>query len=78
MNCPYCGSNSVMFIRSNNEDRHEEWRCNRCDMPFSANHGYNNETMDDQEYTMECSMCGKETRHRECGMCVTCEQVWNS
>lgn len=78
MECPYCGSHSTTFIRSNNENRYEEWGCDRCGMSFTANHGYNNEALDDPEYSMECSMCGVETRHRACGMCVRCEQVWNS
>ena len=76
MKCPYCGSESVMFIRSNNQDRYEEWRCERCDMPFTADQVYGNEVLYDPESSMECSVCGVETRHRVCGMCVGCEQVW--
>ena len=78
MRCPCCGSSSTNFLRSNDRDRYEEWICDRCGMPFTVDHGYNNELMDEPEYIMECSMCGEETRRRECGMCVNCEQVWNS
>jgi len=74
MNCPYCGSNSVEFIRSDNENRWEQWQCDRCGMPFTANHGY---IEDEHEYIIECSMCGKETKYRACGMCPRCEMVWN-
>jgi len=75
MKCPYCGSSETKFVKSNNEERYEQWLCNLCEKFFSANHGY---IQDEPEYIMECSMCGKETRHRACGMCVSCEQVWNS
>jgi len=33
--------------------------------------------IEEPEYIMECSMCGKETAHRACGMCPHCEMVWN-
>lgn len=33
---------------------------------------------DEPIYISECSMCGREMSHRACGMCVHCEQVWNS
>lgn len=35
------------------------------------------EDLSEPEYLMECSMCGKETPHRYCGMCTHCEMVWN-
>jgi len=38
---------------------------------------HRHEDDDEPYYIMECSMCGKETAHRECGMCPHCEQVWN-
>ena len=31
----------------------------------------------EEEYWMECSMCGKEISYRYCGMCTHCEMVWN-
>lgn len=30
------------------------------------------------DYSAECSMCGKDMAYRECGMCPHCEMVWNS
>lgn len=32
---------------------------------------------DEYDYNFECSMCGKPMPHRYCGMCTTCEQVYN-
>ncbi|MES2213170.1 MAG: hypothetical protein V4490_08565 [Pseudomonadota bacterium] len=29
------------------------------------------------DYSAECTMCGKLMQSRPCGMCVHCEQVWN-
>lgn len=31
-----------------------------------------------EDYGAECSMCGKPMAYRFCGMCTTCEMVWNS
>jgi len=30
-----------------------------------------------RDYSFECSMCGKPMEYRFCGMCTSCEQVWN-
>ncbi len=74
MKCPYCGSNSTEFIRSDNQNRWEEWTCNRCGMPFTAN-GDQIEYI--EEYSFECSMCGKDMPASKTGRCASCEQVWN-
>lgn len=29
------------------------------------------------DYSHECSMCGKPMKYRLCGMCVSCEQIDN-
>lgn len=35
-------------------------------------------SLDIVDYSHECSMCGKPMPYRFCGMCPTCEMVWNS
>jgi hypothetical protein len=35
-------------------------------------------SLDIVDYSAECSMCGKPMPYRFCGMCTTCEMVWNS
>jgi len=37
-----------------------------------------NTSWDIQDYSSECSMCGKPMSYRFCGMCTHCEMVWNS
>lgn len=34
--------------------------------------------LDIVDYSCECSMCGKPMPYRFCGMCPSCEMVWNS
>ncbi len=34
-------------------------------------------SLDIVDYGSECSMCGKPMPYRFCGMCTSCEMVWN-
>jgi len=37
-----------------------------------------NTSLDIQDYSAECTMCGKPMPYRFCGMCVSCEMIYNS
>jgi len=37
-----------------------------------------NTSLEMQDWSAECSMCGKPMPYRFCGMCVSCEMIYNS